>query len=183
MMSIGFRKSLLGFNTSDVLGYIENMHKVNNAKQTELSAQIDKLNNAVSVSNERLAEVTEEKEQLAKRLQEYDEKYEEITRLSENIGKLYLVAQANAQAIIKNSAESCELAAEEIERNLTSIAEAQVSLGNIKQELIDTTASFSNQVAELINSLNTTRGKITENVSDSKSHTADFQTAYEILSK
>ena len=37
---------------------------------------------------------------LEQKLNEFNAKYEEIERLSENIGKLYLVAQTNSQAII-----------------------------------------------------------------------------------
>lgn len=62
---------------------------------------MEKLSKELELSNQNCAELNREKEEISKKLEEFNEKYEEIGRLSENIGKLYLVAQANARAIMK----------------------------------------------------------------------------------
>lgn len=182
-MAIGFRKSLFGFNTGDVLKYIEAYHKKHAEKEAELSKSLKEQSELLDEFKNKYATLLTEKEEIERKLQEYDAKYEEINRLSENIGKLYLVAQANAQAIMKNSAESSELANLEVKRNLTSIENAQQSLSDIKQELLDTTASFSSKVSELISSLSTTRGKIADNNSDSEKHTEEFNAVFEVITK
>lgn len=182
-MAIGFRKSLFGFNTADVMGYIEAAQRSSAVKLNAAEAERDELKKELDELNGRLSELTAENTELTEKLNQYTEKYEEINRLSENIGKLYLVAQANAQAIMKNSADISEKAAAEAERNLSSIAEAQQSLSVIKQELLDTTSHFSGRVSELIASLDDTREKISEVNTSSEQHTADFNTVYESLSK
>ena len=182
-MAIGFRKSFLGFNTNDVLKYIEASHKKHIAKETELSKKIEQQNAQVDDLQKKLNTLTLEKNEIELKLKEYDEKYEEINRLSENIGKLYLVAQANAQAIMKNSAESSKLADIEVEKNLSSIDNAQQSLNDIKQDLLDTTSDFSSRISELIASLGITKEKINDNKSDSQKCNEDFNTVFDLITK
>lgn len=182
-MATGFRKSLMGFHTGDVLNYIESVHRAHAEKEETLTRETDELRGSLERLKKEYDALAAEKEQTDSKLREYNEKYEEINRLSENIGKLYLVAQANAQAIMKNSAELNEKAAAEAERNLSSIENAQQSLTAIKQELLDTTSAFSGKVSELIASLNDTRGRIAEVNADSEQHAAEFSAVYETLAR
>lgn len=182
-MATGFRKSLFGFNTADVMEYIESSQRSSAEKLTELENEKKCLTENVATLSTRISELETENAALSERLNEYTEKYEEINRLSENIGKLYLVAQANAQAIIKNSADINEKAIAEAEHNLASISEAQQALTAIKQELIDTTSNFSGRVSELIASLNDTREKISEVNTDAEKHITDFNAVYDSLNK
>ena len=102
-MAIGFRKSLFGFNTNDVINYIDKMHTAFQDKQTTLNNELEKLNGELSLSKENYDSLLKEKDEIAAKLNEFEEKYAEIQRLSEVIGKLYLVAQANAKAIIERT--------------------------------------------------------------------------------
>lgn len=180
-MAIGFRKSLFGFNAADVMGYIETAQRANAEKLSTLETENEDLKASFEELNVKFNDICSEKNALAEQLREYTKKYEEINRLSENIGKLYLVAQANAQAIMKNSNEIGEQAAAEAERNLTSIADAQQSLNSVKQELLDTTTDFCGRISELIASLEDARGRIAEVSSDSKQRSADFNAVYDSL--
>ena len=87
-MSVGFRKSLFGFNCDDVMQYIEKTHKTFKDKQTELTEQVEELNEKLNLSREDYASVSAEKDRIALQLKEFTDKYDEIQRLSENIGKL-----------------------------------------------------------------------------------------------
>ena len=141
-MSVGFRKSLLGFNCEDVMSYIENSHKAFSKKEKEFKEKIDDLDGVIKNVNAELESIKEAKAQVEAELKAYTDKKEEIERLSQNIGKLYLVAQSNAQAIMKNSDESRSLAEEEIARNLSSINEAHESLDALKERVLQTSNDF-----------------------------------------
>ena len=108
-------------------------------------------------------------------------KYEEIERLSENIGKLYLVAQANAQAIMSNSKENAELTNLEVEKNLSSIDEAHDSLNTLRDSIVKTSDDFVNEVNNLLKSLDETREKITQNTTTSEKAKEQFETVYESI--
>ena len=117
-MSAGFRKSFFGFNCEDVMAYIEKSQKSFTEREKDLSEQVEKLSSELELSNDNYRKLNEEKETISKKLEEFNEKYEEIGRLSENIGKLYLVAQANARAIMANSEKNAGLAAAQVQKNL-----------------------------------------------------------------
>ena len=123
-MSVGFRKSLFGFNCDDVISYIERSQKSFTEKQKELSEKVTSLAAELELSGENYKALEAEKEQISKKLADFNDKYEEIERLSENIGKLYLVAQANAQAIMANSKKNAELSQSEVSKNRSTIDEA-----------------------------------------------------------
>ena len=88
----------------------------------------------LELSNDNYRKLNEEKETISKKLEEFNEKYEEIGRLSENIGKLYLVAQANARAIMANSEKNAGLAAAQVQKNLSTLEEAHTSLDELEKE-------------------------------------------------
>ena len=180
-MKIGFRKSLFGFKPEDVLAYIEKTQKLFSDKEAAFSAQLEELKNELALSAESFQKLETEKNEIAAKLAEFNEQYEEIGRLSENIGKLYLVAQANAQAIMANSEESAILTDSEIEKNLSAIQEAHTSLDGLKQNILTTSGDFVKEVDALIDSLNETRRQIEDNTSKNADRKKNFDAIYENL--
>lgn len=182
-MSVGFRKSLFGFNCDDVIRYIEKTHKTFSAKTNSLNEKAESLAKQLELSKEQYDSLLEEKNVISAKLDEFTEKYEEIERLSENIGKLYLVAQANAQAIMANSEKNAQLSSEQVENNLSSIDEAHASLGQLRQSILKTSEDFVNEVDSLINSLEDTKEKINQNNKDIEIAKENFDTVYESIVK
>lgn len=159
-MSVGFRKSLFGFNCDDVVSYVEKTHKAFTEKEIVLNEQIDDLKSDNGALKEQIAEITAEKAEIEAKLKVFTDKYEEIERLSKNIGKLYLVAKTNAQTVMKEAQESADLARKEAELNITSIINAQESLGSVKENIVSTSAKFASDIDALGASLEETRRKI-----------------------
>ncbi|MBQ8203738.1 MAG: hypothetical protein IJZ75_05600 [Clostridia bacterium] len=182
-MSVGFRKSLLGFNCEDVMSYIESSHKAFSKKEKEFKEKIDELDGVIKNVNAELENIKSAKAEVEAELKSYTDKREEIERLSQNIGKLYLVAQSNAQAIMKNSDKSRTLAENEIERNLGSINEAHIALDELKERVLKTSNDFIGQVEELISSLNDTKDIIEQNSRSSKEHAEEFASLYNQIVK
>ncbi len=179
----GFRKSLFGFNCEDVMSYIERSQNSFAKKEKDLSEKLNQLNNELDLSNENYNKLNAEKEAIAKKLSDFSEKYEEIERLSENIGKLYLVAQANAQAIMENSENSLKLADAEIEKNLSTIEEAHTSLDELKQNILKTSSDFVNELDGLINSLVETKNNISENTTSGIEYKNQFDEVYKAITE
>lgn len=182
-MAVGFKKSLFGFKCDDVMQYIERSQKSFAEKEKELSEQVDTLSRDLDLSNENCRKLNDEKELIAKKLADFSEKYEEIERLSENIGKLYLVAQANAQAIMANSEKNARLANEEVEKNLSAINDAHESLDSLKKSIMQTSNEFLGEIDGLISSLNETRETISANIAADKEHKNQFDEVYRTLTK
>ncbi len=174
-MSVGFRKSLLGFNCDDVISYIEESHKKFSAKENELNQKIDDLDNTIAAVNAQLEDVKAAKATVEAQLKEYTDKYDEIERLSQNIGKLYLVAQANAKAVMQNSAENRDITNREVEKNLHSIDNAHEQLAALKAEIMQTSNEFVAKVDTLVSSLSTARSKITSNNNDNRGLAEQFE--------
>lgn len=182
-MAVGFKKSLFGFNCDDVMQYIERSQKSFAEKEKELSEQVDELSRDLDLSNENYRKLNDEKELIAKKLADFSEKYEEIERLSENIGKLYLVAQANAQAIMANSENNARLANKEVEKNLSAINDAHDSLDSLKKTVRQTSDEFLSEIDALVSSLNATREAISANISADEEHKNQFDEVYRTLTK
>jgi len=180
-MSVGFRKSLFGFNCDDVVSYIQKMHKSFANKTDILNEKADSLAKELALSKEDYDKLMSEKAVVEEKLNAFNEKYEEIERLSDNIGKLYLVAQANAQAIMANSLENSDLAGQEVEKNLSTIDEAHESLNALRESIVKTSEDFVNEVNTLMQSLNETREKITQNTKTSENAKEQFDTVYESI--
>lgn len=159
-MSVGFRKSLFGFNSQDVMEYIDRNHRSFAKKEDELNTKISELTSLLEHSRNEQEKLELEKTELNKKLDSFNEKYEEIERLSENIGKLYLVAQSNAQAIINNAKNEAKIAEEEVNKNIVSIDETHNALAELKADIIRTSEEFSAKVDTLVNSLTNAREKI-----------------------
>ena len=182
-MSAGFRKSLFGFNCEDVMEYIEKSQKSFVEREKDLSEQVEKLSAELELSNDNYRKLNEEKETISKKLEEFNEKYEEIGRLSENIGKLYLVAQANARAIMANSEKNAGLAAAQVQKNLSTLEEAHASLDELKKNIVRTTDEFVDEVDELIASLNDAREQISSNTVAALGSKEQFDEVYNCIVK
>lgn len=182
-MSVGFRKSLLGFNCEDVMSYIESSHKAFSKKEKDFKEKIDELDGVIKNVNAELENIKAAKAQVEAELKSYTDKREEIERLSQNIGKLYLVAQSNAQAIMKNSDESRALAENEIARNLGSINEAHEALDQLKERVLKTSNDFISEVEALIGSLNDTKDIIEQKRQSSETHAEAFENLYSQIVK
>lgn len=142
-MSVGFRKSLFGFNCDDVTEYVQKTHKDFAEKEIELNEQIEDLNSETASLKEQLREISAEKIEIEAKLKEFTDKYDEIERLSKNIGKLYLVAKSNAQTIMDESMAAANAARKEAQKNITSIMNAHKSLGDVKENIVSTSAKFA----------------------------------------
>ena len=182
-MAVGFRKSLFGFNCDDVMKYIERSQKSFAEKEKDLTNQVEELSKSLDLSNENYRKLNDEKELIAKKLADFSEKYEEIERLSENIGKLYLVAQANAQAIMANSEKNADLANKEVEKNLSAINDAHESLDSLKKSIMQTSNEFLGEIATLVASLDETRETISANIASDEEHKNQFDEVYRTLTK
>lgn len=163
MMAVGFRKGLFGFNCDDVMEYIESTHKAFSEKEIVFKEQIEELQSSLNDTKKQLAILNDAKAAVERELKEYTDKYDEIERLSQNIGKLYLVAQANAQSALKASEENRTAIKGEVERNLASIDETHASLEELREKIVHTSAEFEAQVINLSNSLNNTRAILETN--------------------
>ena len=181
VMAVGFRKSLMGFNREDVMEYIESAQNKKAESDAQYEGKIETLNNQIVSLEKDIESISAERDEISAKLREFDEKYEEIDRLAQNIGKLYLVAQSNAQAIMKNSSESSALAAEEIEKHINAITETQASLDEIKREMSEINAAFSERLEYLLNSLGDTKGRISENCADSEQRAEYFDSVVKML--
>lgn len=180
-MSLGFRKSLFGFNTSDVIEYIEKTHRKFKTKTDALNEKADELSKELNLSKENYEKLLEEKNIISEKLEAFTQKADEIERLSENIGKLYLVSQANAQAIMSNAQDSSSLANVEVQKNISAIDEAHASLNELRQNIIKTSDDFIKEVDVLLSSLNTTREKIAENTTKAEDAKQSFESVYQSI--
>lgn len=182
-MSVGFRKSLFGFNCDDVIEYIEQSHKKFSQKENALNQKIDSLDNTIANINAQLEDVKTAKTAVEAQLKEYTDKYDEIERLSQNIGKLYLVAQANAKSIMQNSADNKDIANREVAKNLHSIDNAHEALAALKAEIMQTSSEFVNKVDTLVTSLTTAREQISQNNADNSELAEQFENLFVDINK
>ena len=164
-MAVGFRKSLFGFNSNDVVEYIERAQHNFNVKENALNKKLDEIKEELNRSNSLCEALASEKQRLQLQLDEFNAKYEDMERMSENIGKLYLVAQTNSKAIIENSNNSVKIADAEVERNLNTLSDAHRSLDELRNKITKTSDDFVSEVDNLIASLETTVNQINQNSS------------------
>lgn len=173
-MAIGFRKSLFGFNQNDVVDYIEKTHKKFKIKADELTNQLEE-------AKKNYEALTKEKNEISEKLNEFTKKADEIEMLSEKIGKLYLVSQSNAQAIMTNAQENSVKSQQEVDKNISAIEEAHISLNALRESIIETSDNFIKEVDTLLTSLATTREQITDNIKESNNALENFHEVYESI--
>ena len=80
-----------------------------------------------------------------------------------------------------NSKENAKLSDMEVEKNLTSIDEAHESLNSLRESIVKTSDDFVAEVNQLINSLENTRQKITENTKTTEQAKEQFDKVYESI--
>ena len=182
-MSIGFRKSLFGFNSQDVMDYIDKTHRSFSKTENELNTKIDELTTLLATAKKEQEKLENEKAELNAKIDAFNEKYDEIERLSENIGKLYLVAQSNAQAIMNNAKEEARIAEEEAKRNIVTIDETHDALSELRSDILRTSQEFSAKVDGLVASLNTAREKIASDIDDTITHSEEFDKVYKSITE
>ncbi len=180
-MSIGFRKSLLGFNQNDVIEYVKKLHDTFNNKEADLKKQISDLEGTVGSLLSQQEKLIAEKAQLNAKLQEFEAKRAEMERLSENIGKLYLVAQTNAKTIMSNAEENSQKANQEIARNVSAIETTHNALEEIKKSIIETSHNYSQEVAALVTSLEETKEKLSCDAKQNEEASQQFTTLLETV--
>lgn len=180
-MAVGFKKSLFGFNCADVIEYIEKTHKSFVQKEKDLNTKVEGLLGELDTAKSVQQKLEAEKQELDRKLNEFNAKYEEIERLSENIGKLYLVAQTNAQAIINNSEENAKLSQNEVNRNLYTIDEAHRSLEELRQHISKTSEDFTAEVDRMMSSLVETREQIANNTEIIDNAKNEFAEVYDSI--
>ena len=161
-MANGFRTSLFGFKKSDVIDYIDQWHKRNSDRETELLNQIDELTQEISALKDSVEAVNQEKERLENIQGEYIKRYEEVEKLSADIGKLYLTAQTDAKEVMEKSIEKREIVNKEVETNLTAIEEMHASLDNVKSDIISSVGNFSDELDRLFATFNEAKEKLAE---------------------
>ncbi len=161
MANKGFRRSLMGFNREDVLNYISSVDKKNTATVKSLNGEIKDL-------TDRNLFLTKEIEVLNDQLKIYKDKEEEINRLAESIGALYIIAKNNAELILDNAAKGKEEAKAEIEKNLEILNDAQENYIDIKNEIINITSSFNNDLETALESIKETEAKIKINLKEAE---------------
>ena len=182
-MSVGFRKSLFGFNCDDVINYVQESHKKFSAKENELNEKIDSLDQTIATINAQLEDVKAAKAAVEEQLKEYTDKHDEIERLSQNIGRLYLVAQTNAKSIMQNSTENRDITNREVEKNLHSIDNAHEQLAALKAEIMQTSNEFITKVDTLVSSLSAAREQVTNNNVESRELSEQFENVFADISK
>lgn len=182
-MSVGFRKSFLGFNCEDVMYYIEDSHKSFMKKEEELNGKISELNKTVSDLSSDIEDLNKTNEALQDKVKEYTSKQDEIERLSQNIGKLYLVAQSNAKAIVKNSVDSIGIASNEVNKNIDSIDLTHKALDELKEKILEMSTQFIKNTDELCESLNAAKEMLTDKDNSTNEHINDFESLYAEITK
>ena len=86
--------------------------------------------------------------------------------MSESIGRLYLVAQANASAIITAANENAEAARSVVEQNVAVADNAEEDLNEIGRVLLAKTKEYSEELEALKAKLYDTKQKIAENTAE-----------------
>lgn len=176
-MSKEFRNSFFGFNRNDVLSFVyESQENSLRSKQT-----IEELQSKVSDLEDKVKEVTLLQEQTVnilketeKQLDSYKQREESLTKLSESIGRLYLVAQANADSIVSSANDSIEKSKETVERSIAVASSAESELAEIGDMLNNKTAAYIDEITKLKQQLAAAKERIAENNADIVSRKAEL---------
>ncbi len=182
-MSVGFKKSLFGFDTKDVLKYIKDTQADFDAKEAALNEKLEELERMLKASKESYDTLASENAELNKKIDDFNAKYSEIDLISENIGKLYLSAQTNALTVMNNSEENAAKTREEVNRNLSTIEESHEALSQLRESINKIANDFSSKVDGLISSLDKIRTQISANNDAVEAAKTDFAEVYASISE
>ncbi len=182
-MSIGFRKSLLGYNPDDVIEYVRKLHASFSEKEAEFKAQISDLDEKINALTKKEITLEAEKNELNSKLTEFEGKRAEMERLSENIGKLYLVAQTNAKTIMSNAEKNSKVAYEETAKNVSAIEETHQALDSLRNSINETAQNFTNEISALMGSLEAAKAKLSDDAEINEIKAEEFSALLEAVSK
>ncbi len=168
-MSKKFRNSLFGFNKEDVLSFVVEA-KENEVKYKksidELNSKIDELEQSNSEFSKKYTDTMDKLSAAEEQLRDFERREAALTHLSESIGRLYLVAQANANAIITSANENVKLSQEAVERNISVATSAEQELAEISRILDERTKEYSLEIASLKRQITDAKERISVNCSD-----------------
>lgn len=147
----------------------------------ELKSQNEQLLNEceqLKSLQDKLSESLETINRLEAEVSEYRSRRREVEQLSEGIGKLYLVARTNAQAILSNATENAAIISDEINKNIAEIEATQSKLEQLRGDLKNIFDSFDGNLDQICLSFNTAKESIKDNLG--RIDTAVAQTESEI---
>ncbi len=182
-MALGFRKSLFGYNQEDVAEYISRQEVKNTEIKAELNAKIKSGEEQIKELTEKTLNLGNENSELRESIEFYRTKYEEVKTLSDNIGKLYLVAQTNAKAIMNAANEAKNATQSEIEQNLAVINSTNEALNTLKAKIAEMCNSFTTDVDKLNSTLLDTKAVIENSSTEQAERTDNFDKVYTSLQK
>lgn len=165
-MATKFRNSLFGFNKDDVMSYVlktKDTLAKNEQTINDLKSSVESLNTTVKTKEDELSSAEATIAELSTQLDEYKSKEAVLTRLSESIGKLYLVAQANAKTIINSAKENAKLSEDLVVHNIETAENAENDLSHIEAQIIEKTSRFTKELDELKAKLEDTKNKVKQN--------------------
>lgn len=175
-----FRGALFGFNREDVLTYVVETREADNKNRRRIE-DLDNRNKELEANIEQIKGLNEEiSEKLSiaeEKIKDFEQREESLTRLSESIGRLYLVAQANANAVINAANENVELSKNVVEQNISVASSAEAELQEISRILNEKTKAYTDEIAVLEKQIADTRERIIEN----KAEIAHRQTELESI--
>lgn len=178
-MSRKFRNSLLGFNKDDVMSFVvESKETENNLKKeiTGLNSKIDALEDEVSKLKALQLKTDNDLKEKEAELQDYRQREEALTQLSESIGRLYLVAKANAESVMASANESADKSMQAVDKNIEIASFAENELSQISELLNEKTREYLESVAELQQQLINTKEAVAharENISERNAEMAE----------
>ncbi len=182
-MSVGFRKSLFGYNQDDVIEYVKKLHSAFADKEADFESKISELENKIGRLCLEQEVLEKEKAELRIKADEYDSKKAEMDRLGENIGKLYLVAKTNAKTVMVNAEEGAKASYELTERNVTAIEETHLALESLRKNIRETADNFNNELSSLMASLTEAKEKLSLDKAENEKAQEEFASLLEAVSK
>lgn len=168
-MSKKFRTGLFGFNRDDVLQFVleakENESK--SAKKIDgLTSKTIELENMNNELQEKCNNLEVELSAARAEIADFRQREEALTRLSESIGRLYLVAQANARSIIDTANRSAEASLQSVEKNMAVAVSAEEKLEEISAVLSERTKAYLAEIESLKNQIAATQTEIEQNAAE-----------------
>lgn len=165
-MTFKFRNSILGFNKEDVLAFVLNA-KENEKNLTQSNEKLkedleNKINENDAISKE-LAAITEKFRSVLDELNDFKSREESLTKLSESIGKLYLVAKANAKNVISSAEENAYTSGNITKKNIELAESTDIAFDEIRDILSEKTKSFIDEVNDLKAKLEIAKERINAN--------------------
>ena len=161
-MSKGFRKSLFGFNTEDVLKYIS-------ASDNAAKAKISKL-------EKELSEKESEIEKFKAVAEEYNSKKEYLKLMTENTARIYLAAKSTSKLMIDNANESRRLIEEANDSRINTLNDVQDAMKDLREKINIASKNYCEEVDELSAAFENLKNCINDNTDESDSAVEEFNT-------